>query len=148
MTFLDVGANNGHIGIGLLRVSAVERVVAIEPEPLNASLLERNIAQNGIAGKVKFMNVAAAAERGTLRLALHDWNLGDHQVAVKPGENTVVVPAMPLDELTEQVSMMWIDVQGSEGFVFKGAQRLLLNGLPTVSEISPLGHRAQRAVAE
>jgi hypothetical protein len=36
-------------------------------------------------------------------------------------------------------SFIWIDVQGYEGYVFKGGKSLLEKGLPTVSEVWPYG---------
>ena len=33
--------------------------------------------------------------------------------------------------------VMWIDIQGYEGYVFKGAREFLATGIPVVSEIWP-----------
>jgi FkbM family methyltransferase len=137
ITFLDVGANIGHIGIGLLLAGDVERVIAVEPEPRTLDLLKRNVNRNNLDSKIEIVHAAAGAERGTLKFALHRWNYGDHHVAAESDANTIAVPCVPLDDIRGEVSMMWIDVQGYEGFAFSGARRLLSRGLPTVSEISP-----------
>ena len=135
VTLLDVGANIGHIGIGLLLCGDVTNVIAIEPEPKNYRLLKRNVAQNAV--NIEIMNVAAAAERGVVPFSLHPWNYGDHHVASEKDTNTIEVPAIPLDDIGVAVSLMWIDVQGYEGFAFRGAKKLLSYGLPTVSEVAP-----------
>ena len=36
-------------------------------------------------------------------------------------------------------ALIWIDVQGYEGFVYRGAGGTLAGGLPTVSEVWPYG---------
>ena len=42
-TVLDVGANNGVISIGMLYLRQFYRAIAIEPEPHNFSLLQKNV---------------------------------------------------------------------------------------------------------
>jgi hypothetical protein len=41
----------------------------------------------------------------------------------------------------DDIAIVWIDVQGYEGYVFAGARTLLATGVPVVSEIWPYGIR-------
>ena len=60
---------------------------------------------------------------------------------------TVSVEAETIDRLlfdlpnqfTSNISLVWIDVQGFEGYVFLGAKQLLQKGIPVVCEIWPYG---------
>jgi hypothetical protein len=42
---------------------------------------------------------------------------------------------------TETISLLWVDVQGWEGYIFLGAERLLSTGIPVASELWPYGMR-------
>jgi hypothetical protein len=42
-------------------------------------------------------------------------------------------------KLTGDISVIWIDIQGYEGYAFVGAKKLLARGIPVVSEIWPYG---------
>jgi hypothetical protein len=60
---------------------------------------------------------------------------------------TITVDSHRVDDLLLQVpesfsstiSLLWIDVQGYESFVFEGARNLLSKGVSVVSEIWPYG---------
>ena len=159
---LDIGANIGMIGIGLLLSNKISRVIAIEPEPLNFELLVKNVAQNQLSSKVICLPMAVGDSETTLTMELSPENLGDHRVRSTPimdsderynesQRQTVEVQSLPLpkilvlpevrDKLMNKSSMIWIDVQGYEGYVFRGAQDYLRTGIPTVSEIWPYGIR-------
>ena len=43
------------------------------------------------------------------------------------------------NDFTDEIAVVWVDVQGYEGYVFAGAKQLLENGVPVVSEIWPYG---------
>ena len=46
-------------------------------------------------------------------------------------------------------SLLWVDVQGYEGYVFRGGQSRLSQGVPTVAEVWPYGiRRAGMQLAE
>lgn len=161
---MDVGANIGLIGIGLLLADELASVFAIEPEPDNFELLLRNRTQNGLENRMRCLQAAIGESEGTLKMELSLDNRGDHRIraenaaSVKDGElyresnrRTIDVPSMPLARALEQPKVcaegmnrphfMWIDVQGYEGHVFNGAAEVLGGGMPTVSEIWPYGIR-------
>jgi len=157
---LDVGANIGIISIGLLLAKEITSSIAIEPESKNYDLLIRNVKQNGLLDRIICLQMAAGDKKSTLTMELSSTNYGDHRIQSSPVENkderfnessrqTIQVQSLPLPQILKlpeikesaasQPSMIWIDVQGYEGYVFKGAERLLRRGIPTVSEIWPYG---------
>lgn len=160
VTILDVGANIGMTSIGLLRAGLAAEAIAIEPAPATFELLARNIALNGLSQKIIPIQYAVGDSCRTLTFEICESNPADQRVRVpSPSDfteryeesrrHTVQVPSITLDGLAEvpqlreasfrSPSLLWIDVQGYEGFVFRGAQRFLSAGIPTVSEIWPYG---------
>ncbi len=158
-TVLDVGANNGVISISMLTLGEVETAVAVEPEPRNFALLERNVSQNGLQDRVVCLQYAAADRSGSLEFELSCTSYGDHRVrssGAPPGgeelygessRSVVRVESERLDDLvaklgarfTDEIAVLWVDVQGFEAQVFRGAERLLSRGVPAVSEFWPYG---------
>lgn len=156
---IDAGANNGVISIGMLHRGEVARSIAIEPEPENFSLLVRNVKQNGFEDSILCLNYAVSEQPGPLELELSETNLADHRVRcqlhradpeapdLEPSRAVIRVKAEPLDNLLGEAPeefqcepcLLWIDIQGYEGFAFLGAEKLLAKGIPVVSEIWPYG---------
>ena len=160
LCMLDVGANIGVISIGLLLENVVQHAIALEPEPKCYSLLRKNAHQNEIADRILCLPIAAGERPGILEMELSQSNPGDHRIRTKPNLNasemmgessrkTIQVSSLPLDQVLRlpdvrssgfpPPSLLWIDVQGYEGFVFQGGADLLSLGMPTVSEIWPYG---------
>lgn len=156
---LDVGANNGVISVGLLVGGEYEAAIGIEPDPTNFALCKINVVQNALADRYTALQIAASDRVGELRFELSPDNFGDHRVrpladevagtaaALTSGRETILVEARPIDdilgrlslELTEAVSLVWIDVQGHEGYVFAGGNELFSRPVPVVAEIWPYG---------
>ncbi len=159
-TMMDIGANIGIISIGLLLADEIHSAVAIEPEPANFDLLVRNVKQNGLSERMVCLQTAVGDTESTLTMELCPTNPGDHRIRLTPtgdaterldesSRRTIQVRSLPLQQVLElpdvsdsamaMPSLVWIDVQGYEGYVFAGAQDLLSSGIPTVSEIWPYG---------
>ena len=158
-TLVDIGANNGVISIGMLVTGQLERAIAIEPEPVNFARLQENVALNRLDAAILRINSALSNEKSELIFELSDANYGDHRVrtaSIPTGVHEVFnesqrpvikVPADTLDNLlaglpaqfTDDVAVIWIDVQGYEGYVFQGAKEALARGIPVVSEVWPYG---------
>jgi FkbM family methyltransferase len=157
-TIIDIGANNGVISIGLLHTGEFAQAIAIEPEPQNFSLLEYNVNLNGLKDKFTCLPYAVADKKGEISFELSDTNFGDHRVRVsstiekqerqnESARQVIVVKSDQLDNLLKmapesflnQTSLIWMDVQGYEGYVFKGGRDILSKGIPVVSEIWPYG---------
>jgi FkbM family methyltransferase len=158
-TVLDVGANNGVISIGMLFTGQLDRAIAIEPEPTNFARLKENVSLNRFDDAILCINSAVSDRKASLEFELSDINYGDHRVRVSTGAASVedryneagraviTVPADTLDALiaglpggvVDTISVMWVDVQGYEGFVFAGAREFLARDVPVVSEVWPYG---------
>lgn len=155
-TIVDVGANNGITAIGLLHMGELARAIAFEPEPDNFCLLQQNVAQNYMEERILCLPYAVSNRQGEAVLELSDSNFGDHRVRMPPSRperyqesrrRTVSVRCDRLDNLladlpasfTDDIALLWVDVQGHEGYVFTGARELLSRGIPVVSEIWPYG---------
>jgi FkbM family methyltransferase len=159
-TLVDIGANNGVISIGALYTGEFARAVAIEPDPLNFSLLRRNVDQNDLSDRMICLPVAASDQTGELVFELSRTNFGDHRVRKNPenassspelwdesDRRVITVRSDRLDNLlstvaepfAKTIAVIWVDVQGHEGFVFRGAESVFARGVPVVSEIWPYG---------
>jgi FkbM family methyltransferase len=156
---VDVGANLGMICIAMLKRGYFREAIAIEPDPRNFALLNRNIEQNGLGDRIRAFHFAVSDEAGEVELELSDVNFGDHRVRAartlaptRMGEErrgTVPVPARRLDDLLrteahvdpERIGLVWVDIQGHEGHLFRGARETLGRGVPVISEFWPYGIR-------
>jgi FkbM family methyltransferase len=159
--FVDVGANIGHhtlLGASLVGPGSV---VAIEASPRIFQDLRANLERNGLRD-VRCLNEAASDRPG--RLTLHSGaggNRGAASILETGGEEACEVPARPLDEMLTadefaRARLVKIDVEGAEGIVLAGMQRLLRSGRPELEvlvEIDParlarIGSSAARVFAE
>jgi FkbM family methyltransferase len=150
-TFVDIGANMGVISVGLLVADEFADVIGIEPDPLNFSLLERNIEQNDLTARARLMQAAATATRTAVPLGLSPDNFGDHRIGETTGRATVLVDGQPLDELVGDATpaLVWIDTQGHEASVLAGGGSVFRTGVPTVMEVWPFAlERSWRGSAE
>jgi FkbM family methyltransferase len=152
-TVIDVGANLGMITISLLRAGYFERAAAFEPAPNSFRLLEHNVRQNGLHDRVHTYRYALSSAEGKLELELSKDNSGDHRIrhARSPGffreekRRTLEVPATTLDRVfeshselhREEVGLVWLDIQGHEGWFLDGARHILADRIPVVSELWP-----------
>jgi FkbM family methyltransferase len=144
--FVEVGANIGTTTVPLVLRFGAAGGLAVEPEPDNVRLLRVNLAANDLLDRVDTERAAVADREGTVRLALGGDNHGDHRLATpgRPAGATIEVPAVTLDGLVErgridpaQTAVVWVDVQGHEGSVLAGAQRLRAAGVPFATEFAP-----------
>ena len=126
MRIVDVGANIGYYVLLLEKLAGPSaRIVAIEPSPENLPELRLNIERNGLRN-VRLLEVAAGAADSVGGL-LGGINSG----VVARGAGAYEVSVRPLDELlTEPVDFLKIDVDGFEGQVLEGAQRILERDRP------------------
>ena len=143
---IDVGAN---IGTTTLQFAFAGRdVIAVEPIPSNFEMLTTNVSRNGLSERVRCVNQAIASERGELNMWT-GFGSGQGEVAVDSKDPAmlrwgdrgvqVTVPAGPLPDVigSEDVALVWADVQGSEGAVIESGAALWRQGVPLYAEIDP-----------
>jgi FkbM family methyltransferase len=158
INMLDIGANIGYISMGLIKSNLVKKSLAIEPELYNFSLLKKNVEQNSYTDKIMCINSALGEKPLTTEtMELNERNYGDHRIKRKnplisdqegePARKTVSVESTTLSEILSRpdiknwidpVNLIWIDVQGSEGHIFK-TEKDFFSKTITVAEIWSYG---------
>jgi len=147
--FVDAGANIGWHSLHAAR-SGASAVVAFEPDPFNAWLLDRNIAGNKI-GNVIVVASALGEHRGTVQFHRYKAsNFGRHSaIAGDEHGSAATVPLVDLDGAlgdlglaAKPVSVLKIDVEGYEPAVIAGAARTLSMTDAIALEYSPALSRA------
>lgn len=146
---IDAGANIGPICIPAVNRGFMQRAVAIEPEPLNCRVLRANIALNGLSSSILVHECGLAASKDVeLKLELSENLFGDHRIQINTDDgaqrnNIVKVKSEILDGLcpaTEYAdSLLWMDIEGYEGFALLGGHELLKLRIPLVVEFWPYG---------
>lgn len=154
---IDVGANIGTVCIDLVRQNRFTRAIALEPDPQNFAFLRRNIRQNRLAEQITPLAIGLSSEPATVTFEKSNDNYGDHRVRLKSPDSDVAVNAFAeekrqtttievkrLDDVLaslhiayEEIGLLWIDVQGHEWHVLRGAQGLLQAGVPVLMEFWP-----------
>jgi FkbM family methyltransferase len=145
-TFLDLGANIGTSALTALRSHSFARAVACEPERENCRLLRANAVLNDVDDLMLVLQVAVSDSTGVSQLALTPTNSGGHFVVANGHQEhaTTSVETVSVDYLVTrgvldpgEVGMIWIDAQGHEGHILKGAGELVSRGIPIVLEFHP-----------
>jgi FkbM family methyltransferase len=131
LSVLAVGANIGlYAAIAARTVGPTGRVVAVEPDPVNCSFIERTKRRNSFSN-MTIVQKAAGAQNGNVFLYLCATNKADHRVYAREGtREKISVEMTTLDSLAAElqsapVDIMKIDTQGFELFVARGMQHLV-----------------------
>lgn len=145
MAVLDIGANIGYFTmLSASLVGADGYVLAIEPNPDNARLLEASRRENGFT-QVTVAQVAAAPTTGLLVLHASHSNATTSSLPAGADANAVLgartVPCLRPDALVPQgrrIDLVKIDVEGAEYAALRGCTELLARDRPVIiSEFSP-----------
>jgi FkbM family methyltransferase len=129
-TFVDLGANVGYYTLIASHLVGDEgKVFAFEPDPVNFSILERNVRLNGLKNVV-LEQKAVSNEPGTIKLFLNPLNKGDHRIFRSEEPRPIVeVEAVRLDDYfagyDKPIDFVKIDTQGAEGVILEGMDGLL-----------------------
>ncbi|TDV48696.1 FkbM family methyltransferase [Actinophytocola oryzae] len=148
MTVFDVGANLGYCAsLFADRVGPAGLVVALEPEPVMADLLDRNMRSNGHEC-VRVVRAAAGGAPGTTALWRSGTNLACHSTnvdLVPAVTGRVEVSVTTVDDLAGQwgaPDVVKIDVEGWEWSVLCGMRATLRRHPLLWLEFWPDGLRA------
>lgn len=145
-TLVDVGANIGTTTVDALRQFGFRHAVSFEPDPRNVRLLRTNLLLNDLCDRATVVPAAASDTETVLTLVRHEANSGDSRVGTDPGASAgETVEAMRLDTALArhgvsplEIGLLWIDVQGHEAYVLRGAPSVVAAGVPIVFEYGML----------
>ena len=132
---IDAGGHIGESANQALKMGA-SLVVSIEPDPLNAEALRRNLADAIQNGRLKVIEKALWDTEGTLTLERHDISV---QTQVKGGDAGGIEVAMTtLDRLVEdlnlsRVDFIKMDIEGAEQPALRGAIETLKRHRPILA---------------
>ena len=152
-TLVDIGANIGSICIPAVKRGIIKNCLAIEPEPYNFDLLTKNIFINGLTNKIQTFNVALGQfDNEKIKFELSENNYGDHRIKSNSTEKNyynedkrkiIDIEMKRLDTVVQDFdpkeTLLWMDVQGYEGFVLEGGINILSKKPPLVIEFWPYG---------
>ena len=140
MAMLDLGANIGVFALlAAALVGPTGAVLAMEPNPANARLLEASRVANGFA-HLTVCQAAAARSVGVMALHSFDTNGTVTALGLDGPLSARTVATLPPDMLVAEraIHVVKIDVEGSEWVALQGAAKLLQRCRPAiVSEFSP-----------
>ena len=145
MTVVDVGANFGYFTLLLGdAVGETGHVIAVEPNPDTAALLQETILLNGHGQRTRVVPHALGATAG------HGWLYsprGEPKNATLvdredlPGGRTIDVTTVTLDEVAlpcKKVDLVKIDAEGGEIAIAAGMRRLIARDRPMITlEFNP-----------
>jgi FkbM family methyltransferase len=135
MRVVDAGANIGYYLLMIEQIVGLSgKVWCFEPDAGNLVELRRNVAANDLVNVV-IHGVALGAVAGRVHMAP-----GTNATVIPRGAGgDVEVPLATLDEMVDEVvDLVKIDVEGFEGRVLVGAERLLREHRPSLFvEIHP-----------
>lgn len=139
MTVVDVGANFGYytLLLGDL-VGAAGQVIAVEPNPEAASLLQESVLLNGHRTRTKVVPHALSASAG------HGWlyapdgepkNAALVDTEHLAGGKTIEVATLTLDEVALEygkVDLVKIDAEGGEQGIVAGMRQVIARDRPAI----------------
>jgi FkbM family methyltransferase len=148
MVVVDLGANIGYYT--LMASSLVKdhgKVYAIEPVPVNYSVLAKNVSLNRLENIVELHHIAISSRQGKSRFFLGEAdNLGTLMDYIEHGKISefIDVQTTTLDQFMESrgaVDLIRMDLEGSELDVFEGMQRTFKQKIPPrlFFEVHPVG---------
>jgi len=140
--FLDVGAHIGKYAIVVGRKLKQGKIIAIEPEPSNFEILEKNIILNKLSNVIAF-NIAASDRNGIVTFYKIKGPHTDWHSIVRPRGDyeKVEVEAKRLSDVLmdlgiKQIDLLKIDVEGAESLVLKGLGSKLVDVKKIIYEVS------------
>ncbi len=135
---LDCGANVGYSAAYFLTRFSAAKLIAVEPDPENFALLERNTANFG--QRATCLRAAVWPHEGPLRLseatagAGREWARTVHAATAEDPQSVrgVTVPSLLRDSGCERISILKIDIEGAERELFAAGDYRWLARVDTI----------------
>lgn len=133
---VDLGANIGLTSLYFAKVYGASTIIAIEPNPENATLAARNLHQNGIA--VRVIEAAIGPMDGTACFSdTRDSNLGrlsEHGRKVR----VISIPTLCLEQNINSIDLLKMDIEGGEQALLSGPIEWLDDVGAVIAEFHPM----------
>lgn len=107
----DLGANIGLTALKFARMFPTARLVCVEADTSNASILEATLALNGLLARTRVMKVAAATEAGALQFVAGQ---GGRSHVAASGEAGAEIEAVDIFPVLEETDFLKVDIEGGE----------------------------------
>ncbi len=143
-SILIVGAHIGSLAIPIAKKCL--KLVAIEANPRNFNLLQKNIELNKITNLTAH-NIAASDKSETIKFQMNTVNSGgskrvpvnNHYMYTYDNPEVIDVEAHSLDNYLSNTSfdLVLIDIEGSEYFAMRGMKKILTNTKTLIVEFLP-----------
>jgi len=123
---IDIGGHIGYYAVMFgVAVGKTGKVLVVEPDPDNATVLRMNVALNDLGSVVTVVEAAAGEKSSSAELFRADSrNRGDHRMySTGTGRSTVDVRVIAIDESVAgwgRVDLIKMDIQGFEPHALKG----------------------------
>jgi FkbM family methyltransferase len=108
---VDLGANIGLTALKFLTMFPDAQLVAVEPEPANARVLEATLVRNDMLGRSRVVRAAASSTSGQLRFVAGQ---AGHSHAAGPAEAGVNVPMIDVLPKLADADLLKMDIEGGE----------------------------------
>ena len=148
--FFDVGANIGTTGISFCKnFDQNTKLVAFEPVKDNFRMLSINALLNDLpSGSYDFVNEALGSKAAQAKVAFANTNTGGSSITYLEGTSDSQDNLIETDTLDnyvekhsinpEEIKYLWIDTEGFEPEVLKGAEKTLSSAdIPIFMEFTP-----------
>jgi len=129
--FMDVGANIGRLSVQVAKNSKKVKVIAIEPERYNFSVILKNIEANKLKN-IFPLNLGCSEKKGTSPFFVIGKGSGGNSLIFQKGkkQKRIKIKTNTLDNLSKELKLkrmdlLKIDVEGAEIKVLKGAKKCL-----------------------
>ncbi len=141
---LDIGSYTGFFSMIAASCSATSKVYAFEPFPPPRGWLEKNVAINGLGGRIHVVPMAVGEAAGEAELFVPTTETGLMETASSLNAafredhlESIKVPVVTLDEFVVAqgcgpIDLMKIDVETMESHVLRGGHRVLTEDRPYI----------------
>ncbi len=133
-TVIDIGANLGYFTLLMADLTGSDgRCLSFEPNPIMASLVDKNIRVNGMAPITTLYQCALGSAAGVVAMEVDPIQPGGgHVIPYVEGSGPAAIPIKRLDEIPGALEADFIkmDVEGSEHDVWLGMSAILESGRP------------------
>lgn len=122
--FADLGAYNGDTAAEFMEACGgkFRHLYAFEPNPKNFRKLTKNLPEDS---RITLFNAAAGRENGTVKISANEGRMSRAEGSGK----TVEIPIVAVDEaVSENVTVLKLDVEGAEREAILGARRHIAGG--------------------